>query len=140
MDYLIATHGEFSKGILNSLHLILGDAKHIDVFCMTKSKSEEDAEKEAEAYLNTKKGGQLIVFTDVFGGSVANLFTTYLLRGYDFQLITGVNLPLLLSILLSDETDVHKLVKASIKEAKEGIQYVNEVMKVQRQNEEDIIE
>ncbi len=89
MKYLIATHGEFSKGIIDSVQLIIGEDTAIDYFCMTKSKSSEDASKEVKQYLVGIDEEPLIVLTDVFGGSVANLFTEFLLEGYDFQLITG---------------------------------------------------
>lgn len=124
MKYLIATHGEFSKGIIDSVQLIIGEDTAIDYFCMTKSKSSEDASKEVKRYLVGIDKEPLIVLTDVFGGSVANLFTEFLLEGYDFQLITGVNLPMLLNLLLS-EGSIQDRINNSLEEAKRGILHVN---------------
>lgn len=67
------------------------------MFFNDQRKIEDDAEAEMTAYLEQNQDQTLIVLTDVFGGSVANLFTNHLLNGYEFQLITGVNLPMLLS-------------------------------------------
>lgn len=124
MKYLIATHGEFSKGIIDSVQLIIGEDTAIDYFCMTKSKSSEDAAEEVKQYLANVKEEPLIVLTDVFGGSVANLFTECLLEGYDFQLVTGVNLPMLLNLLLS-EGSIEERISHSLEEAKKGILHVN---------------
>ncbi|HIY58268.1 MAG TPA: PTS mannose transporter subunit IIA [Candidatus Tetragenococcus pullicola] len=128
MRFLIATHGEFSKGITDSVRLIVGDSGTLDQFSMTKSKSQESAEIEVKDYLKKYQGPDLIVLTDVFGGSVANLFTNFLLQGYEFQLVTGVNLPLLLTLVLSEEADSFQSVTQGIEEAKKGIIHVNELI------------
>ena len=131
MKYLIATHGGFSKGIIDAAQLIAGSNNQIDYFSMTKSKGQEEAEEEVKNYLEKAQGQELVVLTDVFGGSVANLFTDYLLKGYKFQLVTGVNLPLVLTMLLTTDTDSQRLVTNSIEEAKKGIIYINELIEKQ---------
>ncbi|MUO31894.1 PTS sugar transporter subunit IIA [Enterococcus gallinarum] len=142
MKYLVATHGTFSKGIIDSLKLIAGEDIEIDCFSMTKEKSSDDAEAETIAYLEQNQDQTLIVLTDVFGGSVANLFTNHLLNGYEFQLITGVNLPMLLSLILSEETaelSVEDWVLSGIEEGKKGILQINQLIKQQGgQNNDDI--
>ena len=109
---------------------------------MTKEKSSDDAEAEMTAYLEQNQDQTLIVLTDVFGGSVANLFTNHLLNGYEFQLITGVNLPMLLSLILSEETaelSVEDWVLRGIEEGKKGILHINQLIKQQGgQNNDDI--
>lgn len=142
MKYLVATHGEFSKGIIDSLKLIAGEDLQVDVFSMTKDKSASDAEKETKAYLEENQGQELIVLTDIFGGSVSNLFTNYLLEGFTFQLITGVNLPLLLTLVLAGETggvEVENLVETAIEEGKKGVLYVNQVIQAQGGEIDDTI-
>ncbi|MCB5951493.1 PTS sugar transporter subunit IIA [Enterococcus sp. BWT-B8] len=124
MKYLIATHGEFSKGIIDSVQLIIGEDITIDYFCMTKSKSSEDAFQEVKQYLKGIEEEPLIVLADMFGGSVANLFAEFLLEGYDFQLVTGVNLPMLLNLFLS-EGPIKERINNSLEEAKKGILHVN---------------
>lgn len=128
MNYLVATHGEFSKGIIDAAQLIIGKSTQIDQFSMTKSKAQDEAEEEVKEYLEKMRGQDLVVLTDVFGGSVANLFTDFLLKGYKFQLVTGVNLPLVLTMLLSGNTDSKTAITSSIEEAKNGIIYINELI------------
>lgn len=142
MRYLIATHGEFSKGIIDAAQLIAGNNNKMDYFSMTKSKGQEEAEEEVKNYLEKTQGKELVVLTDVFGGSVANLFTNFLLNGYKFQLVTGVNLPLVLTMLLSADTDSDTLIKNSMEEAKKGIVSINELIEKQGgdHNDDRIIE
>lgn len=131
MKYLIATHGELSKGMIDAAELIAGNNNDLDYFSMTKSKGQEEAEEEVKNYLENKQGKELVVLTDVFGGSVANLFTDFLLKGYEFQLVTGVNLPLVLTMLLSGDADSKTIITNSIEEAKKGIVYINELIEKQ---------
>jgi mannose/fructose-specific phosphotransferase system component IIA len=128
VKYLIATHGEFSKGIIDSVQLIIGKEITIDYFCMTKSKSSEDAAAEVKRYLADVGDEALVVLTDVFGGSVANLFTEFLLEGYSFELVTGVNLPMLLNLFLT-EGSLENRISSSLEEAKKGIVYMNKYIK-----------
>ncbi|KPI47306.1 PTS mannose transporter subunit IIA [Clostridioides difficile] len=127
--FLIATHGELSRELVDTSKLIIGSLNNVEYFCMTKDKSADDAEKEIRSILlNNKDSEKFVVLTDVFGGSVANICTNLLLQGVKFELLTGVNLPMLLSTLLLAEEDTKLLAKLSLEEAKNGIVYVNELL------------
>ncbi|MBY1342809.1 PTS mannose transporter subunit IIA [Clostridioides difficile] len=127
--FLIATHGELSRELVDTSKLIIGSLANIEYFCMTKDKSADDAEKEIRSILsNNKDSEEFVVLTDVFGGSVANICTNLLLQGFKFELLTGVNLSMLLSILLLVEEDTKLIVKSGLEEAKNGIVYVNELL------------
>ncbi|HBF7899486.1 PTS mannose transporter subunit IIA [Clostridioides difficile] len=127
--FLIATHGELSRELVDTSKLIIGSLANIEYFCMTKDKSADDAEKEIRSILSKNKDSEeFVVLTDVFGGSVANICTSLLLQGFKFELLTGVNLPMLLSILLLVEEDTKLIVKSGLEEAKNGIIYVNELL------------
>lgn len=128
-NFLIATHGELSKELVETSKLIIGSLSNVEYFCMTKDKSADDAEKEMISILsNNKDNGELIILTDIFGGSVANICTNLLLQGFKFELLTGVNLPMLLAILLSPEEDAKLLAKSGLEEARNGIVHVNELL------------
>lgn len=130
--FLIATHGKLSRELVDTSKLIIGSLNNVEYFCMTKDKSADDAEKEIRSILsNNKTNEEFVVLTDVFGGSVANICTNLLLKGFKFELLTGVNLPMLLSILLSVEEDTKLLTKSGLEEAKNGIIYVNELLESQ---------
>lgn len=130
--FLIATHGKLSRELVDTSKLIIGSLNNVEYFCMTKDKSADDAEKEIRSILsNNKTNEEFVVLTDVFGGSVSNICTNLLLKGFKFELLTGVNLPMLLSVLLSVEEDTKLLTKSGLEEAKNGIIYVNELLESQ---------
>lgn len=123
--YLVATHGELAKGLIDTLQMILSADAEIGFFCMSKSKSGSDAESEIRELLSDSDVHQYIVFTDLFGGSVSNIFTMLLMEGKKFHLVTGVNLPLLIAVVLSAEEDPKNAIEEAIAEARQGIVYVN---------------
>ncbi|SEN73017.1 PTS system, mannose-specific IIA component [Amphibacillus marinus] len=126
---IIGTHGHLSKAFIETAKLIAGDDIEVNYLCMTKGKSVAEAEQEARSLLEADgQDCKVIVLTDVLGGSVANLFTA-LLQSYHFDLITGVNLPMVLTALLSvTNHSSGELIQEIITEARNGIQYVNDLI------------
>lgn len=127
--YLVATHGELARGFVDAVRLIAGSDVAVECFCMTKSKSGDEAEKEIRELIADCDRHEYVVFTDLFGGSVNNIFTSLLLEGYRFHLITGSNFPLLLEVLLSSEEDLEGVITKAVGNARDGIVYINERVK-----------
>ena len=67
----------------------------------------------------------VIVLTDLFGGTPNNV-AAYLQNKYQFPLISGVNLPILLNLILSRdaaEVDIDSIVSDTVAAGKDSIQY-----------------
>jgi fructoselysine and glucoselysine-specific PTS system IIA component len=80
---------------------------------------------------------ELIVFTDLMGGSVTNQILQYALKKNVF-IVSGFNLPLLLDILLSDpETPVNEVIETGIKNARDQIVFVNKLITSNKENIND---
>jgi mannose/fructose/sorbose-specific phosphotransferase system IIA component len=132
--YLIATHGELSKAFIETVELIAGESANVSYFGMTKLKSGDMAKEELKHILTTKKEDEhFIVLTDVFGGSVSNICTELLLELNNFDVITGVNLPMMLTMILtSEDTSVADTVSEGVRSAKEGIIHINKLLESQK--------
>jgi mannose/fructose-specific phosphotransferase system component IIA len=132
--FLIATHGELSKAFVETLELIAGESANVSYFGMTKLKSGDMAKLELKQILTTKKEDEhFIVLTDVFGGSVTNICTELLLELNDFDIITGLNLPMMLTMILtSEETSIPDTISEGIHAAKEGIIHINKILDSQK--------
>ncbi|GAQ01090.1 PTS mannose transporter subunit IIA [Companilactobacillus farciminis] len=124
---ILATHGNLSFEFKKTLDLILGNSDNIECFGMTKDKSSEDGKKELDKMIRPYDDSDLIVLTDLFGGSSANICTELLLQGRKFKLISGLNLPMLVSLVTSDSDDIstQELVEKAMKSAMEGVVDVN---------------
>ena len=83
---------------------------------------------------------EVLTFTDLLGGSINQAFTKYLVYPH-FHLVTGMNLPLVLSCLMSlpaadQYLDPQKL-RQLIKDAQQQIIYVNDLFAANLQGTEE---
>ena len=96
---VIATHAMFSEGIASSLKMIFGDA--VPVECITAYVDlSVDYQDKLEKIVSEHdyEHAELVVLTDILGGSVNNEFMG-LLGWHNFHLITGLNLALLFEVV-----------------------------------------
>ena len=119
--FLIAAHGSFSSGIKSSLDIIIGKMENVFIIdaYVNGNKSIED---ELNAVLgNVQADDELIVFSDLMGGSITNQILRYGLRE-NVHVISGMNLPLLIDIMLADaDTPVKDVIENAISIAREQV-------------------
>ncbi|GEN94051.1 PTS sugar transporter subunit IIA [Pediococcus ethanolidurans] len=129
-EIILATHGRLSEEFKRTVELIVGATTNIRCFCMTKEKSEDSAKEELEKLIQDSNEDRLIVLTDLFGGSAANICAELLMRGHHFRLLAGLNLPMLLTILTmdNDEISTNNLIEESLKAGSEGVLNVNNIL------------
>ncbi|SDN46234.1 PTS system, mannose-specific IIA component [Fictibacillus solisalsi] len=134
--YLIATHGELSKSFIETAQLIAGDAPNVTYFEMTKLKSGDMAKEELRRILTQKQESEkFIVLTDLFGGSVSNICVELLSELKNFNVVTGVNLPMMLTMILSDEDQsIEDTISEGVQSAKAGIIHLNEMLASQKRS------
>lgn len=73
---ILATHGNFAAGIQTSLALICGETKNVECLCAYMEQP-YDLAKTVKDILKNNQQNELIVITDLFGGSVNNEFFNY---------------------------------------------------------------
>lgn len=124
--YIIASHGMLSKGILDSVEMIVGQVANVACISVVPGDNEETVKTKIEELLQAKEEEcEVVVLTDVFGGSVTNIFFPYI-HSHKIHVITGVNLPLAFEILVSDEKeDLEAVISESIQRGREGMKYLN---------------
>lgn len=128
---VLATHGLFSEGITTSLKMIFGDA--VPVECITAYVDlNVDYQEELERVVTEHdyENAELVVLTDVLGGSVNNEFMR-LLGQYNFRLITGLNLALLLEVITCPADDLAANLPDIVQRAREHIVLCNELVDIE---------
>lgn len=131
--FLIASHGELAKGFTETLQMIIGSDTAIFYYCMPKDKSADMLESDLRNIMYDWRENSYVVFTDLMGGSVNNILTTMLMNGMQFELITGMNLALVIGLVISGNGDV-KSIQDTIEEAKAGIIHINEILRIRGEN------
>lgn len=132
--FLIAAHGTLPAGIQSSLEIIMGSLEN--VFLIQAYVGENKSLKEEIDFVleHINADDELIVFTDLMGGSVTNQILQYALKENVF-IISGFNLPLLLEILLADpSTPVLEVIETGINNARNQIVFVNKLITTNKEN------
>lgn len=120
---LLASHGEMGEYILRSAAMITGNAKQAKAVSLKKGESPLDFEARVKEALHTLDTGEgVIALVDMLGGTPYNTIGS-LSRDNNIQMITGMNLPMVLQLVLGreDATDLSVLVDSAYETAKEGI-------------------
>lgn len=136
-NILIASHGRLAEGLADSLSYIIGGKEKIETMCAY-TDPDFNLEKEVKSILEKYKsdGEELVVFTDVFGGSVNNEFMKNL-NQYQFHLIANVNFPILLEILWDQNPLTTERITERVEKESCAPKYCNSLLIQKHYNEED---
>ena len=95
---LITTHGNLGSELIKAAELIRGSLKGILHVSIDQTKGVEDLKKEISmAIKKLDQGKGVLILTDLFGGTPSNISLSFLKEG-KVEVITGVNLPMLLKL------------------------------------------
>ncbi len=135
--FLIATHGAFAKGIKSSLDIIIGEMDNVFLIHAYLNESKSVEEELASVLETINDTDELIIFTDLLGGSVNNIMLRNALRE-NVHIISGFNLPLLIEVLLGDaDSPVIEVIENAISNAKEQMVYVNKLITLTNNQDND---
>jgi fructoselysine and glucoselysine-specific PTS system IIA component len=135
--FLIATHGTFAAGVKSSLDIIIGAVEHVFLIQAYVDENVSIETQIAEVMAQIGDNDELIVFTDILGGSITNQVLQHALRP-NVYVVSGFNLPLLIEVLMGDaETPAEELITAAIENAKEQMTYVNKLLTAQKEDQDD---
>jgi PTS system mannose-specific IIA component len=128
---VLVTHTEYGLYLLKAAELILGPQDN----CFFVS---VDVTKEVEKSLNEIKNGVkqsdqgdgVVILTDMFGGTPTNLSLSLLnLSEHRLEVITGVNLPMLLRVLGSRKLKLEDLAKEAKAAGTQGIVVAGDLLR-----------
>jgi len=132
--FLIATHGNLATGVKSTLDIIIGQTENVFLI-EAYVKENKGIESDLAALLKTLgKNDELIIFTDLLGGSITNQAVRFT-QSRNVHIVSGFNLALLIEVLMADVgTPAEEVIESAIQNAKEQIVYVTKLM-TSNQNE-----
>jgi PTS system mannose-specific IIA component len=96
---LIVTHCDLGAELLNAAEFIVGKVDKADTVAVTETTVSENLRKLIENKVSALNSGDgVIILTDMFGGTPSNLSLSFL-RDEQIEVLTGVNLPMLIAII-----------------------------------------
>lgn len=128
LGVIVTTHGDLAKGLLHSAEMVIGktninylglDDLGIETY---EKKLYELLDKSFENYQS------ILVLCDLKGGTPFNTALRYKLeKEKDIEVVTGVNLPMLIETSMSRDTGgtLENLINTAIESGKDGIEKIN---------------
>ncbi|TVM18327.1 PTS sugar transporter subunit IIA [Oceanidesulfovibrio indonesiensis] len=96
---VVVTHAGYGASLIEAAEFILGKQSHCAFVSVDGTRAVEDTRNEIqEAVAQCDTGNGVIILTDMFGGTPTNLSLS-LLGAQHLEVVTGVNLPMLLKVL-----------------------------------------
>ncbi len=95
---LVITHGNLGAELIRAAELIKGNLENTLHITIDATKGLEDIRKEILSSVRKVDVGKgVLILTDLFGGTPSNVSLSFLKEG-KIEVVTGVNLPMLLKI------------------------------------------
>lgn len=136
---VVVTHGQLATELVNSAEMIVGDLPHFAAVSIGWHDDVDHAREEigrAIERVQTSADGRaeartgVLVLTDMFGGTPANLAVTYV--SPEVEVITGVNLPMLIKLARPQpDTDLQALAREMKEHGRNAIWVASELLKRQ---------
>jgi PTS system mannose-specific IIA component len=109
---VVVTHGQLANELVNAAEMIVGDLPQFTAVSIGWHEDVNDAREDiAQAIERVKGDGGVLLLTDMFGGTPSNLGMTFL-EVNQLEVITGVNLPMLIKLTSLRATgDLHAVAR-----------------------------
>lgn len=140
LGVVVVTHGQLATELVNSAEMIVGDLPHFAAVSIGWHDEVERAREDigqAIARVRASAGGEadeqtpVLVLTDMFGGTPANLAVTFVTP--HVEVITGVNLPMLIKLARPQKaTDLVSLAREMREHGRNAIWVASELLRGER--------
>ena len=107
---LLASHGRLALGMKDTVEFFLGKSDSIVAVSAYLDSSIKD-------FVDAATAEDSVIFTDIYGGSVNQQVTTIVLESKkEIPIISSMNLPIIMSVALSDEKVTLEYVESLMEE------------------------
>lgn len=132
---ILVTHVDYGSALLRAAEFIVGPVQ--DCTCIQVDASfavEETVSRLQEAADLLSRGQGVLVLTDMFGGTPTNLSLSLLGSRSDVEVLTGVNLPMLLRVLSNRKLPLQELAELALNAGCEGIIAAGKVLRAKTES------
>ncbi len=120
---VVVTHGQLGQELVAVAQTIVGETSHIEAVSIGWNDDVEESRKRIEeAVQKVNQGKGVIVLTDMFGGTPSNL-SLPLLKRNELEIITGVNLPMVVKLV--DQSGKDSLLELAAKVTAQGQKHIS---------------
>ena len=131
INLIVATHGKMSEETVNLTKMVLGESEQLDFVTFVPGEGPEDLIKKYQDIIAKYNSEGTLFLVDLFGGSPYNAACRVVAETENTDVITGINVPMLLEVL-----DVTELVQIAKNSGINGIKIFSELF-VDNSDDED---
>ena len=126
---VVVTHGRIAEELIKATETIVKERLRMAPVSVLQSDDTVRYQKlVGEAIEKVNQGGGVLLLSDMFGGTPSNLCLPFFRKG-EIELVTGVNLPMLLKLAtLSDQLEISEAVQFIKEYGQRNITWANEVL------------
>ena len=130
VNLLLVSHGDLADGMLSAMHLIVGEQEGVIAISLKETDSIDELETRVDAAIEELSvSGSVLLLVDLFGASPFNICVKLIAKHPDLQVVTGINLPMLLETVMQREGQpVEELAKIASEAGRNGIRSLQELM------------
>lgn len=122
--FLVAAHGRLAEGLQSTLDLFTGGAFDFTYIC-AHVEGERPLKEQIQDFLkNVTPEDEVVIFTDLYGGSVNQQITLATKGMNNVFIVAGMNVPVILDIALETESYTRELINQKVINAREVLQQV----------------
>lgn len=126
---VVVTHTDYGSRLIAAAEFILGPQQCCQAVSVDLTKAVDESLAALKAAIkDTDQGGGVLVLTDMFGGTPTNMSLSLLGSG-QLEVLTGVNLPMLIKILGSRTRPLQTLAVEAKQAGCQGIVVAGEVLR-----------
>ena len=118
---ILASHGGLATGALDTVHMIVGEAPNVHAVTLERDDKEPITAKVEALVKGFSPNDAVYVLTDMLGSSVNNSMVEYQAAHPDVTVIAGMNMPMVLTLALSDGPLDAVAVRDLVLEGRRGI-------------------
>lgn len=124
MQIIIATHGNFAKGLLSAVEMQCGKRDNITAIAAY-SGSDDFETVFLDAVDSFDQSSNIVVLTDLLGGSVNQVAMRHCMKR-KLHIVSGVNLATVIKVvLINDESNLGVQLSEIVEESKEQLIFIN---------------
>lgn len=123
IQIILASHGDFCLGIKQTVEMIAGKADDLETMSFRPGQDPDEYRTQFDKILKDDETNPTLVLVDLKGGTPFNT-AMYLKQNHNLSVITGVNVPMLLSIITTrdNQSKIEDLIKIALDKTNWGIE------------------
>ena len=127
---VVVTHSQLGVELLNAAEMIVGELPRFTAVSVAWHDDSNNAREEIEqAIARVDQGDGILIVTDMFGETPSNLAMTFLTRA-NVEVVTGVNLPMLIKLAeLTKQTGVLDAARSIREQGRDAIWVASDLLR-----------